>query len=244
VYPLLRPDLQPILEQGDATLGKAMASRRCLFQPDTEIMSEDESHGFMYRLRTGWAARTRRLDDGRRQVIAIFLPGELMGVKAAFLERQPDAILCLSGVTADRLDHKTAFDLLTTDGAVAARIAFQLGEDERRLHNWVVGLGRADARERIAFFILDLYGRLRRIHLAGEQQPGFTLPMTQQQIGDHTGLTIVHVNRVLRHMREENLLSIVSRKVTIHNLAGLVKLAEPLLDTFQRNAQEYGSDAA
>lgn len=244
VYPLVRPELLPTLQRGTNTLARAAADNPCLFNAGTEIMSEGERHGFMYRLNTGWAARSRRLEDGRRQIIAIFLPGDLMGVKAAFLERQPDAITCLTDVTADRIDHKTALHLLTTNGAVAVRLAFQLAEDERRLHNWVIGLGRADALERLAFFILELYGRLRRIQLVDEAEPSFTMPLTQQQIGDHTGLTIVHVNRVLRRLREENLATCQLRRVTIHDVPRLAELARPLFDTFEREAPEFGLCAA
>jgi len=244
VYPLLRPELRPLLEQGDQVLAEAMSENPCLFEQAAEIMSEGEPHPFVYRLRTGWAARSRRLDDGRRQIIAIFLPNDLMGVKAAFLQRQPDAITCLTPVTADRIDHEAAFKLLTGNGPVAARLAFQLAEDERRLHNWTIGLGRADAMERIAFFIVELYGRLRRIRLVGEQATSFRLPMIQQQIGDHTGLTVVHVNRILRRLREQKLVTIEAGKVMIHDLRGLARLAEPLFDTFEREAPEYGSDRA
>ena len=78
---------------------------------------------------------------------------------------------------------------------------FQLAEDERRLHNWVTALGKGHADERIATLLLDLRGRLHaQAGLANGD--GFYIPMTQQEMADHLGLTLVHVNRVLRRLRE------------------------------------------
>ena len=243
VYPLLRPELHSFMAKGDATLARAMSGSTTVFAAGSEIVRENTEHTMMYRMRSGWAARVRTLDDGRRQFIAVFLAEDLMAVKALFLDRQPDTIACISDVTADRLDHRTAFDLFAHDPSVAARLAFQLGEDERRLHNWNVGLGCADARERIAFMYVELYGRLKRLGLLRDER-NFNCPMTQQQIGDRVGLTVVHVNRVLRRFREEGILTIQSRRVTIGNLPELVRIAEPLFDIFERAAPEFCAKAA
>jgi CRP/FNR family transcriptional regulator, anaerobic regulatory protein len=243
VYPLLRADLASFMAKGDAALAKAMSGSTMVFPSGSEIVRENTEHNVMYRMRSGWAARVRTLDDGRRQFIAVFLAEDLMAVKALFLDRQPDSIICLSDVTADRLDYRSAFELFARDSSVAARIAFQLGEDERRLHNWNIGLGCADARERIAFMFVELYGRLKRLGLIRDEK-SFNCPMTQQQIGDRVGLTVVHVNRVLRRLREDRILSVESRRVTVENLPELVRIAEPLFDVFEKQAPEFQPKAA
>ena len=75
-----------------------------IFKPGEKILEEGEPHGFVYWLRTGWVARTRRLPDERNQIIAIFLPGDFFGVKTIFLVQQPDALEALSAVTVEFLD--------------------------------------------------------------------------------------------------------------------------------------------
>jgi CRP/FNR family transcriptional regulator, anaerobic regulatory protein len=243
VYPLLRSELHAFMAKGDAALASAMNGSTALFAANSEIVRENTEHNVMYRMRSGWAARVRTLDDGRRQFIAIFLAEDLMAVKALFMDRQPDSIICLSDVTADRLDYRSALELFARDPSVAARIAFQLGEDERRLHNWNIGLGCADARERIAFMFVELYGRLKRLGLLRDAK-SFNCPMRQQQIGDRVGLTVVHVNRVLRRFREDGILTVQSRRVSIENLPELVRIAEPLFDVFEREAPEFNASAA
>ena len=68
--------------------------------------------------------------------------------------------------------------------------------------------------------------------------------MTQQNIGERVGLTVVHVNRVLRRLREAEIVTIEKRRVIIHSLPKLVDLALPLFDVFEKEAPEFGAVAA
>ena len=136
----------------------------------------------------------------------VFLPGDLMGIKSMLLQRQPDTIECLTDARVRTIDYQRLLDLTAQDHATSVRVMFQLAEDERRLHNWVTALGRGMADERIATLLLDLHGRLHRAGLANGG--GFYMPMTQQEIADHLGLTLVHVNRVLRRLREAGIVTV------------------------------------
>jgi CRP-like cAMP-binding protein len=238
-YPLHRPELYDALCEGDALLLRAMAGRAERFDKGRKIVLTGEESETVYRLRTGWLSRTRLIDDGRRQIIMIFLPGDLVGVKCMLMREQPDTIECLTAVTVDAIDHQQARRLVETNGRIALRMLFQLGEDERRLHNWVIGLGRGNADERIAVMLLDFRGRLHRAGLLNGNNT-FRLPMTQQEIGDYLGLTVVHVNRVLRRLREAGLATVKGGTATIHDAAGLQRIANPLQDVFERAAPEFG----
>jgi CRP-like cAMP-binding protein len=118
---------------------------------------------------------------------------------------------------------------------------FQLAEDERRLHSWVVALGRGDAAERIAAMLLDLRLRLRRIGL--EPRKSFSFPLTQRDIADHLGITVVHTNRVVKRLRQEGLLVLSRGSAIIQDLAGLEAIARPMLDIFEREVVETRSMA-
>lgn len=241
VYPLHRPEIYEALALGDRAMLQAMstAGRTMVLNPRATLIEAGAAHDRVYRLRSGWLARTRRIEDERRQIIDIFLPGDLVGTKATLLSRQPDSIEALTTASVDSLDQAEFRELATTNSAVALRVMFQLAEDERRLHNWVTALGQGDAAERLAAMVLDLRLRLRRIGLVPRNS--FHLPLTQREIGDHLGITIVHVNRTIRRLREDGLLSITKSSVVIHDLAGLQKLARPMLDIFEREAVEASS---
>jgi CRP/FNR family transcriptional regulator, anaerobic regulatory protein len=238
-YPLHRPELYDALCQGDALLLRAMAGNQAVFEEGRRLIQTGKESDAIYRLRTGWLARTRTIEDGRRQIMMVFLPGDLVGVKSMLLREQPDSVECLSSVTVDVIEHTQARRLVESNGPIALRMLFQLGEDERRLHNWAVGLGRGNAEERIATMLLDFRGRLQRIGLLARDT--YRLPMTQQEIGDYLGLTVVHVNRVLRRLREADLATVRNGTVMIHDAAALHKIARPLLDVFERTAPEFGA---
>ena len=209
-----------------------MAPNARSLRPGQKIIGEGEPHGFVYWLRTGWVARTRRLPDERNQIIATFLPGDFFGVKTIFLVQQPDALEALSAVTVEFLDHREVLNLARENPDVGIRLWWQICEDQRRIHSWVTALGRGNAEERIAAMLLDFRVRLQRAGLAGES---FRLPMTQQQMADYLGLTVVHVNRVLRRLREAGGISVSGRRVVIRNMQAVAQLARAIQDVFDRS---------
>jgi CRP/FNR family transcriptional regulator, anaerobic regulatory protein len=183
-FPLHRPELLETLSRGDALLTAAMSEDRRRFKKGDEIVCEGERCDTIFRLESGWVARARILDDGRRSLSTVFLPGDLFGVKSFLLTEQPDSVISLGPTTALAIRHDRLRQLFETEPSVALRIAFQLGEDERRLHNYVIGLGRANAAERLATMLLELHGRLARVGLA--ENGTYRIPLTQQEIGDFT----------------------------------------------------------
>jgi CRP/FNR family transcriptional regulator len=235
-FPLHRPEMLGALRRGDALITEAMGSQRKRFRKGDEIIRTGEPCDTVFRLESGWTARTRLLEDGRRSIVAVFLPGELFGVTSFLVTEQLDSVHSLSDATVLAIRHDRLRELFESEASVALRIAFQLGEDERRLHNYMIGLGRANAAERIAMMLLEFHGRLTRAGLAEPQRNGaYHCPLTQQEMADFVGLTLVHVNRVLRRLHGEGLATVRRGIVHIDDMAGLCKLAQPVLDVFERS---------
>src|SRR3954447_10298013 len=164
-YPLHRRELHDLPVQGETAIRKAMSMAVRRREGDVLVGTGEES-GTVYLLEQGWVARTRLIEDGRRQISVVFLPGDLMGIRSMLLERQPETIECLTDAYVRTIDHKRLLELVAQDHAASVRIMFQLGEDERRLHNWMAALGRGHADERIATLLLDLRGRLHQAGMA------------------------------------------------------------------------------
>jgi CRP/FNR family transcriptional regulator len=225
----LRPEIEDLSTRGEAALLAAMSPLPRPLRRGDLLMQMEEPHEFVYAVNTGWLARTRTMPDGRRQIIVIFLPGEFCGIKTVFMARQPDAIEALTPSSARRIHYQEVCTLAANDFAVAMHLARQLAEDERHLHNWNVRLGQATAEERVAALLLELRNRLLRLGVPAQE--GYTLPLTQQQIADHVGLTTVHVNRVLRRFRARDMVSIRRGELTfLKNVGALEKLARPVQD--------------
>lgn len=192
-------------------------------------MQMGEAHDFVYAVESGWLARSRTISDGRRQIIVIFLPGEFCGIKTIFMTRQPDAIEALTQASTRRIHYQEVLALAAKDFAVAMHLARQLALDERHLHNWNVRLGRASAEERLAALLLEFRNRLVKLGMRADKD--YNLPLTQQQIADHVGLTVVHVNRILRRFRELDMISIQRNKVVfLDDVGSLEALARPVQD--------------
>jgi len=240
-FPPPREQIHDRLEAGDRALGRIMPARMHTLAAREILIPTGKPHGSIYRLKSGWMSRSRVLSDGRQQIIMVFLPGDLLGLKTMLLDRQPDSIQCLGRATVQELGYEPALELARTDPDVSLRFMWQLAEDERRLHNWVIALGRGSAIERIATLMLDFRGRLMQAGLGSGDQ--FHLPMTQEQIGDHLGLTLVHVNRTLKRLREDGILTVRSGLVQIHDVEALALYAAPMQDIFERESKDFGGGA-
>ena len=108
-----------------------------------------------------------------------------------------------------------------------------MAETRWRMDRNMTAVLRLDAQERVALFLLDIYDRLRRHNLIS--RPTFALPLTQNQIADYLGMTMVHVNRTLRRLREEKIAIVAQQVVMITDLdrlravvAGMPSLGETL----------------
>jgi len=227
---LVRPDVSSLLRRGEAELLAAMTPLPKPLSRGELLVQMEEPHEFIYSVDSGWLARSRTLDDGRRQIIVIFLPGEICGIKTIFMTHQPDAIEALTSASTRRIHYKEASELAARDFAVAMHLAWQLAQDERHLHNWNIRLGRANAEERVAALLLELRNRLNALGI-NSSKLRYSLPLTQQQVADHVGLTTVHVGRILRRFRELGMVVIQGNEVIFgDNAEALSEIARPVQD--------------
>lgn len=238
-FALHRPEFHDSLMRGEGKIGALMRGSLATHKAGATLIAAQTDHPFVYRLKEGWACRSRALADGRDQFILIFLPGDLFAVKSMFVTRHSDDVRLLSNVRIERVHYRDLHRAYVEDGDVASRCIWQVIEEERRLHNWVVGLGQGSADERVALLLLDFRGRLIASGSMPEDALVFHMPLTQVHLAAHLGVTPVHVNRVLKAFRETGIVSVRDGNVSIHSLQGLVEVAKPLLDAHERAAPEF-----
>lgn len=165
---------------------------------------------------SGWAARVRWLADGRRQIVGFLTPGDGLGL----CERpQPLAVCPVVAISPVELVEASALAHLAF-GKPGARqeslsIALHISAalEEAALMDQIVRLGRQTALERIAHLFLELRFRLNLVGLVDKES--FSLPLTQEQLADATGLSAVHVNRTLQQLRREGLLELASGRLRL-----------------------------
>ena len=237
---LHRPELIGSLLQGDEKLRALMKDSAQLVPAGKVLIRADSEHEYIYRLRSGWACRNRSIADGRGQFILIFLPGDLFALKSMFLTHHPDSVQIISQAVLERVHYAILRAACASDAYIANRCIWQVIEEERRLHSWVFGLGQGCAEERLALLLVDLRGRLALAGSIAEGALTFDLPLTQAQLADHLGVTPIHVNRTVKAFREKEIAVIRNGRVTIGDLSELLRIAEPLMDSYERNASQYG----
>lgn len=169
----------------------------------------------VFELQSGWACQYYVLPDGRRQITALFLPGDFCEPQWMLSGVAKMPIVALTPVRALELPLD-AIHAASRDGVM--RLLSGMLQAVERQTDLIISLGRRSAKERIKCLLLELYARLTR---AGETDNGRCLiPITQQDIGDLVGLTGVHVNRVLQDLREEGTVYLHGKTLVIRDMAG------------------------
>lgn len=177
----------------------------------------------IYRLQAGWASQFYDLANGRRVILDIYLPGDVIGLDSSVNARPLGEVLTLTAATIETIPAEDALVELISDRSIALCIAFLFGLRQRRSDRLLAANSGLDARGRVAMMLLDLYTRLQRRKLISGST--YNLPLSQVQIGNYLGLTAVHINRVLRSLRSERIVDLEKHCVTVLDLERLVLLA-------------------
>jgi CRP/FNR family transcriptional regulator len=238
-FALHRPEFMGSLLRGEEKIAALMRGSAATHRAGVTLIPAQTEHPFVYRLKEGWGCRSRSLQDGRDQFILIFLPGDLFAVKSMFVTRHSDDVRLLSNARIERVHYRELHRAYVEDGDVASRCIWQVIEEERRLHNWVVSLGQGSADERVALLLLDFRARLIASGTIPDGALSFQMPLTQVHLSSHLGVTPVHVNRVLKAFRENGIVTVRDGTVSILSLGELVDVARPLLDVHERSAPEF-----
>jgi CRP/FNR family transcriptional regulator len=187
------------------------------------LVTAGSSNEVIYQLQAGWAYQFRDFSDGCRAIVDVYLPGDVIGLDAVLQIRRLEEVRTLTSVTTAGIHAEDALTDLMASRPTALYIALLLGQRQRRADRLVAAISCLGARGRLATMMLDFYTRLRRQRLISGSI--YNLPLTQIQIGSYLGLTVAHVNRMLRSLREDRIVNLEKHSVTILDLERLTRLA-------------------
>ncbi len=198
--------------------------RRRNFAAGRDLMLEGQPNQAAYILAEGWVCSYKLLRDGTRQIVDVQIPGDFLGLRSVLLRTADHNIEPVTAIEASEVLESDLLQVFETTPRLATAVLWAASRDEAMVVEHLVGIGRRDALERTAHFLLELTARLTLVGRG--TRAGFACPLTQYHLGDALGLTAVHVNRVLRELRETGLLTFQKGQVTIQNFDGLIDLAE------------------
>jgi CRP-like cAMP-binding protein len=188
-----------------------------------ELVYEGQSGHKAYILLNGWACSFKLLPDGGRQIIGFPLPGDCVGLRSVLLRTSDHSFSALTDVVVSSVDAARMIRVFNEFPRLGVAILWAASRDEAMVVEHLVNIGRRTAIERTAHFFLELEERLRLVGMASAN--GYDCPLNQYVLADTLGLSAIHVNRVLRQLRERKLLTLKDRKVRILDPAGLRTLA-------------------
>jgi CRP-like cAMP-binding protein len=173
---------------------------------------------------SGFACRHKMTLAGERQIVSLHLPGEMLDLQHLFLDIADHNIQTLSPATIATLPRSALRALVETRPAIAQAILIDILIEASIFREWLLNIGRRDARARVAHLLCELALRLDSRRLKGVRS--CELPMTQDELGDALGLTAVHVSRMLRGLADAGLIVRDGRRVAFPQWEKLTRLCD------------------
>ncbi len=206
----------------EEAFGRLEGSER-VYRRGALIRRENDRAHELYVVNSGWLLSFVLLDDGSRQILRLHLPGDMAGLSCAAFSKATESLVALTDVKLSPVD-KTALNKLFVEHPRLGALLFLIAQAEKvSLSDRLASLGRTSAKARVAALVLDTVARLRVMNT--NLGDSFAFPLTQEEIGDATGLTAVHVNRMIRALVEEGLISRQANQLTILNEDRLAEVA-------------------
>lgn len=171
----------------------------------------------------GWACRYKLLGDGRRQIFSFHIAGDIPDLQNLHVPTMDHSLATMTQATVAFIDHELLHELTLRHPNLGTLFWRETLIDAGIFRQWMVGIGRRSAFEHMAHLFCELYLKLQAVGLAENYR--CPLPITQHDLADALGLTPVHVNRVLRDMREQTLITLRSHRLVIEARDELVRIA-------------------
>ena len=189
------------------------------------LIEEGTSNTRLYTVLEGVLIRSRSLDDGRRQIVNFMFPGDLIGLQGAFDEPSSHAIEALVDARLCQFRRGDFERLIAQHPSLGYDITWLAAKEETALEGHIVSLGQRNARERVTYLAVWLLERALSTCLASDSNV-LALPITQAQIADMLGLSLVHTNRTIRQLEREGLVEWKSREIRIPDLDHTAEFAQ------------------
>lgn len=175
-------------------------------------------------LLSGFAIRHKIAGNGARQILSVHMRGDVVDLHNAILRVADHSIQMLTAGEVAMIPFEAIRDIAVARPAVAAALWYETLVDASIFREWIVNVGRRDARTRIAHLLCEL--ALRQEVAGLGDRLSYEMPMTQEQLSDAAGLTPVHVNRMLMSLGADNLIRRNHRSITIMDWAALAKAGD------------------
>lgn len=199
-------------------------NRRRNFAIGRDLVQQGQADHGTYILVSGWACSYKIQRDGQRQVIDFRLPGDFLGLRSLISNVCDHSIEPITDIEVIEIQASDLLGAFANTPRLAMAIFWAASRDEAMAAEQLVRVGRRKGAERVAHFLLELSARLNLIGIGSKA--GFACPLTQYLLADALGLSAVHVNRVMRDLREKGLVTFHDGYVSFDDYDKLIEFSD------------------
>lgn len=203
---------------------ESLHKRRRTFVPGRDLVHQGQSEQAAYILASGWAVSYKIMEDGQRQIVDFQIPGDFLGLRSVLFHLSDHSVEPVTNIEVTEILLPDLLDAFSRTPRLAMAILWAASRDEAMVVEHLVSIGRREATERMAHFLLELGARLALVGMGSKA--GFDCPLTQYHLADALGLSAVHTNRVLRQLREWGMLTFRSGTVRFDDYDRLAEFAK------------------
>jgi CRP/FNR family transcriptional regulator len=183
------------------------------------VISENDAPRELYIVRSGWLHSSVVLGNGSRQIMRFHFRGDIVGLPLLAFADSPETVTAVTEVVLCPFARERLAELISGHPRLAALLIALAVAGRVSLADRLASIGRTSARSRVSSLLCEIHGRLKLLGLAAGG--AFQLPLTQEEIGDATGLTAVHVNRMMRALVEGGIIERQASQVRVLDEARL-----------------------
>lgn len=188
-----------------------------------DVLAAGQHYETLFVNHDGWLFRYKILHHGARQILDFILPGQIFGMQACLFNTALYSVSTITEASISAIPFDMIDSVFERSPRFAKALFWSAACESAILGEHLIDTARRSAYERVSHLLLELFVRLRAVGLT--EDTSFQMPLTQELIGDALGLTTVHVNRTLRSLREDKLIAIEGKRVTLLDFEALSLLS-------------------
>ena len=223
--PLLGCDTFRPLSEDKLEYLESFKQGEAVFRKGEMIMSQGGKAPHLHTVLSGMLIRYRSLDDGRRQIVNFMFPGDLLGLQGAFDDDLSHSVEALIDARLCVFPRNDFHRLMGAHPRLGYDLVWLAAKEETALEGHLVSVGQRTARERVTYLAVWLLDRALATGVA-DNSNRLELPITQAQIADMLGLSLVHTNRTLKSLREEGLVDWAPGNLSVPDMEKACKFAQ------------------
>lgn len=199
------------LDAGDLQCLWRLVEEELTVKKRTDLVVDGYEYCKLCFVEDGFAARYKLLRNGKRQIVDVIVPGDIIGMPGSFLDRSAYSVVAITDLKLQCCSLDSYAQLCYQRPQFGLILSWLAVEEAATYAEHIIDIGRRTPIERLARFLLEIHSRLQAVGRAGSSS--FDLPFSQEVIGDALGLSVPHLNRMLVQLRTDGLITICERRV-------------------------------